>query len=252
VLLPFLPRLRSSIATVLCLGMLVVGVAAWTQTAHPGQSQNFFIYYGYAAAGAVSAAAILGFLRSEPGTRSRALRTAVPVLAAVAIVGAVAPTPYLQEGAPPQFRSAYNQRMTTPQLIDGLRWVRDETPDDSVLAVNNAYLNPKQARNCSFTAFSERRAMLECEYRGGAPGYPPLRALRRGEATHLFEQRFRLNERIFRKGSRAAIEKAAEQYGVDYLFVDRRFVGSPREVERLGRAAELVYDEVGVLIYEVR
>ena len=53
----------------------------------------------------------------------------------------------------------------TPAIREGLRWIALNTDTSAVMAVNNRFLYPPKAdpRYCYYTAFAERRAMLECK-----------------------------------------------------------------------------------------
>jgi len=246
-----LPGLRSSTEAVLCAALLAVSVAIWSVLDHAGRSQIYFLFYGYAAGGALAATAIVTLARASEPERAAALRWVVPAGGALLLAACLLPAAYSRQGTLTQFPDAFNRYFSTPALQQGLRWVRENTPEDAVLAVNNAYSAPNRARNCSYTAFAERRAMLECEFGASPDGYPPLRTVRRKIAKHPFEQRFRLNERIFRRGDADALRKAADRYGVDYLFVDKRFSGSAESIAALDRIAVRVFEVPQVIVYAV-
>jgi hypothetical protein len=246
------PRLREATEAVLLAGMLLVGALLWSALVQVGGSQIYFLWYPYAAAGALAAAAIVALVEDRGELRRRALRIAAPAAAALLLLAVISPRPFTGVAEPRAEFSGWRNLTFTKGIYEGLVWVRENTPEEAVIAVNNGHSQPKVARNCAYTAFSERRAMLECEYGAMANGaYPPLAALRSRRATHPYERRFLLNERIFRRGDPDAIRAAHERYGVDYLVLDRRFAYHPGSIAALDRAARRVYEGPQVIVYAV-
>ena len=95
VVLAFLPRLRASTAAVLCLSILLVGLVAWANLDHPGRSNYYFLWYGYAAAGALGGAAIYCLLRNRRERWARVPRWALAGTAVLLVLAIVIPTGFI-------------------------------------------------------------------------------------------------------------------------------------------------------------
>jgi hypothetical protein len=139
----------------------------------------------------------------------------------------------------------------TPELYRALTWIRDETPTDSVIAVNNQWIDPanKASFEFDYSAFSERRVFLEgwgYSQRVVELGYAKV-----AQGIDPFVGRLRLNEAAFIRGSRGALRTMAQRYGVRYLVVDE-LNGYRSDVQMLGRVAREVYRAPGVLVFELR
>jgi hypothetical protein len=231
------PVASSPIALALMLAVLASGLFYINVLWHPGNSQFYFLYYGYAAGAVASAVGLHRVQLLNAGAR-RPMLVAAAGLAAVLVLAAIADRPFTRDRPIVHVYSG-SQAGFTAGIREGLFWIKDNTPVDAVLAVNNQYSDPAHtlARDCDVPAFAERREMLGCEY-GTSRKTPPLRALRQGRATHPFADRFRLSEGIFQRGDPAALREAMDRYGVSYLVVDRlHSLGSPKvaATERLGR-----------------
>ena len=244
------PRLRSSTEAFLCWGMLAVGALLWADIVHAGRSQYFFIWYPFAAVAALGAAGIV-VLADDADRRRRALWVGAPIAVALLALAVVMPRPYSDDNREIPFENDWLSLNITQGSLAGLRWIRDNTPDDAIVAFNNGYSHKNSARNCAYTAFSERRAMLECEYGIGPFRYfPPLADVLAGTADHPQAERSRLTQSIFRRGDPASIEKAHRLYGVDYLVVDTRFA-TKRSVLRLNRVATRIHTSPQLIVYSV-
>lgn len=128
----------------------------------------------------------------------------------------------------------------TPGMYGGLTWVRENTPADSEIAVNNHYSNDSMTTSAYYyyTAFSERRAYLE-SWDYTAKGFDPSRA---GDP---YPERREINDAAFTDSTPANLERLREQ-GVDYMVLDKRFgVPAPELEDALG-PAEYVNDEVAI------
>lgn len=126
----------------------------------------------------------------------------------------------------------YDNRGLNAELLDGLRWVRAHTSPDEVLAVNNHYVNEEagDSRYFYYSAFAERRVFLESW--GG----------------RSFPERWRLNQRVFRRGDLEAAAELRDRYGVTLLLVDRIHEPAGADLSVVG---ELVYENSAVAVYRL-
>ncbi len=268
-------RRRPTAGEAWLLAGFVVGVATCYLTRAFGNDQFFFLFFGYLLAGPLAAA---GYVGLWDGLRRR-IRLTVPrpvlALFGTALVLAVlaADTPWRSPHRIEQTRAgaatlppagspeAYSE--VSAGLYRGLAWLRDHTPTDAVFAVDNLYSDPADTvpRACYYTAFTERPAMLSCEYGVTPPTsrlfppssiYPPLALALADPSAHPFAERFRLDRAIFQRADSAALRTAASRYGVRYLLVDLTHHGTQREVTRLERVSRLVFDDGALAVLEVR
>jgi hypothetical protein len=141
-------------------------------------------------------------------------------------------------------------RRITPELYGALTWIRDNTPADSVIAVNDQYTFTFTGPfEFDYSAFSERRVFLE------GWGYSArLRDQRYDQVAtgqgNPFAGRLKLNEAAFMRGDRRALRIMADRYGVRYLVVDQ-VNGYPADLQALGRVGRIVHRAPGVLVLEL-
>ena len=174
------------------------------------------------------------------------------VTAALLGVGALA-TPF--DNLKPALRSGSGAQVSlgktmSPDLYRALSWIRDQTPSDSIVAVNNQWIDPANTVPLEFTysAFAERRVFLEgwgYSQRTRELGFDKLLS-----GLNPFADRLELNRAALGEADPAALEKLAESYGVDYLIVDA-INGTPVDVEELRGSTEVVYEAPGVLVLEL-
>jgi hypothetical protein len=113
-------------------------------------------------------------------------------------------------------------KVLSPELHDGLTWIRGHTDEDDVLAVNNHWIDATNAQPlwADYSAFSERRVFIESWY------YTP-RALEGGKSyldlttgkANPYADRLALSDAAF-AGDCSALRELIER-GVDYLVVDK-------------------------------
>lgn len=135
----------------------------------------------------------------------------------------------------------------TPELHNALVWIRENSSEDAVLAVNNQ-VTAGGPYEFSYGAFSERSVFL------GGWGYSGSFA----ERTPLdptpgpgpFRNRLALNEAAFRSADPEALARLRRDFGVRYLLVDE-LRGSPADLAALDRAAVRVYRGPGVSVFEL-
>jgi len=140
-----------------------------------------------------------------------------------------------------------NERGLTSELLDGLRWIRDRTPPDTVVAANNPYLRRgADARSFLVSAFGERRVYLEGWAYSAENQIVMARRLEGSPAEEPLADRRSANTAVFERADAgaAAVLRAA---GVTYLFVDR-WAGTPQ----LDGIAALVFENSEVRIYRLR
>jgi hypothetical protein len=130
-----------------------------------------------------------------------------------------------------------------------LDWIRDETPDDSVVAVNNQWIDPGNQAPLEFiySAFTERRVFLEGW--GYSQRTRELGLTGTAGGANPFQDRLDLNEAAF-DGDAHALETLARDYGVRYLIVDR-LNGTPVDLDALRRSARVVYDVPEAVVFEL-
>jgi hypothetical protein len=170
--------------------------------------------------------------------------------AAVLAVGVLdAPGDYLEPAVTGGGRPAVNPlyRPMSPDVYRSLEWVRDHTPFDAVLAVNNQWIGPARTvpHEFNYSAFSERRVFIE--------GWAYSQGVRdRGFLTanvNPFPERLRLNDAAF-LGDGSALAAMKRDYGVRYLLVDPGG-GDPVDLPELERSARVVRGGP-VPVFEVR
>jgi hypothetical protein len=176
---------------------------------------------------------------------------AAMVTAALVLVGAFA-TPFdnlraAVENAP---GGASLGKPMSPGLYRGLTWIRDNTPTDSVLAVNNQWIDAADTVPLEFnySAFGERRVFLEgwgYSQRTRELGYAMVVA-----GANPFAGRLAVNESAFADADPRALLIMAREFGVDYLVADRDN-GIPTDVAGLKQRGEVVYGDPDVLVLRV-
>lgn len=128
-------------------------------------------------------------------------------------------------------------------VIDALHWIRDNTDEDAVLAVNNQWITraPERglARFFDYSAFSERRTFLG--------GWEYSNIGRQEDLTPL-QARFAANKALLRANSCAALRSALQGAPVQYVVYDH-FNGGDREA--LSQALSPVYENADVTIFDV-
>lgn len=121
----------------------------------------------------------------------------------------------------------------TAETYGGLRWIRDHSTKDDVIAVNNRFNY--------YTAFSERRALFEnwgntSESEAVEAGIQPFPELQR------------LNKEAFMDAAPAALKAMSDRYGVDFLVVDQ-IHGSPSPA--LARAGDPAFENEALVVYRL-
>src|SRR4051812_2071499 len=136
----------------------------------------------------------------------------------------------------------------TSDLYAGLTWIRERTPTNAVLAVNNHSLHPdgRDSKYFYYSAFAERRVELESwdySVQTISKGYFSLPV-----AQSPFPYRLALADDVFQRGDERALRALARQYGVDYLVVDKVHGSASPEFAQL---VPRVFSNDGIDVYEV-
>jgi hypothetical protein len=134
----------------------------------------------------------------------------------------------------------------TAELREGLRWVRDNTPTDSVVAVNNHYsdLVLGDPRYFYYSALAERRVFLE------GWGYTnEAHRIGREDVTYRrllpFPNRLALND-VAVLGNRRALGHLANDHGVKYVLIDKVHGPAPRK-----RPGQRIFSNPALDVYEL-
>ena len=252
--------------------LLVAGILIFLSTEVAGGSEVYFYVFGHEA-GCVAAGVGLvllwqRFVRPIP---IRAPALAAAVLVALLVWGINKP----YDTSPHNFwlsvtgqirKPGYTlgpscaRRDLSPALYQGLRWLAVHAGTDAVLAVSNQYLErlaleggcKTDGRYFYYSAFAERRVMLEGYYKnGGGTPYPPKSVAQRAPAATPYPDRFRLNNAIFLRGDRGALKQAKSRFGVRYLVADRLHGLTPKEIARVRRLGRTVFANSDVTIVAV-
>ncbi len=237
-------------ALVALAAMLLLAVIAVPRIALPGDSISDLRLRAFCWYGGLLVALLLIYGAARRATpRSRWLAGAL-VAGSLIFVGALdTPVESVEPGLadPSPAEPTAGQRMT-PGIYDALAWVRDETPKDSVLAVNSHYngLGPFQF---IYAAFAERPVYLGgwgYSIRTRDAGYDRVVA---GE-VNPFSGRVRVNDAAFKGASVPALRRL-ERAGVDYLIVDS-VNGYPVDLKALGHYTDPVYSGPGIVVLKLK
>ena len=126
-------------------------------------------------------------------------------------------------------KPVYNQELMglTSGLYSGLLWIREHTPTNAVLAVNNhsLHFDNRDSKYFYYSAFAQRRVVLESwDYtaQAAASGLFSL------DTAHTpFLHRLTLSDLAFGTSDENAIRALAREYGADYLVVDKVHRSAP-------------------------
>lgn len=135
-------------------------------------------------------------------------------------------------------------------LYRGLLWIRHHTPTNSVLAVNNQYLDPGRTGPgyFYFTAFAQRRVYLEgWGYAFRTTALATGRDYRAAFALAPFARRQRVNDLAFGRADARALA-AMRAAGVAYLVVDTAHGGASPVLDR---GLSRVYANPSIVVYRL-
>jgi hypothetical protein len=252
----WLPRAAAGTPERLLLCLLLASLAPFVLLAVPGDSQVYFLVYGFLAAAPVSAAGLTKAARSlsrrapqVAGWRRPALASALALVCLALASGLYEPSAQTLQRllhTQPSFQvsGADSHRGITRELLRGLIWVRDHTPQSAVLVVNNHGLGGDGgSRYVYYSAFAERRVLLESwQYTPQGAEYQA-----EGRSASPFPKLLALSEAAV-DGSPVAIARLHRRYGVDYLLIDRAHGPSS---PKLASVARVAYANPAVAVFEV-
>jgi hypothetical protein len=153
----------------------------------------------------------------------------IPLLAASALTSPILALPSARAaltGEP----IANGRTVIVPGLLAALYWLRDHTPVNAVLAVNNHWIDPGRTfgKFYYYTALSERQAFIEAYNPYPIPPGP-------GTAAGAdFIHRQQLNDAVMDHADASALQVLIQQYGVRYLLIDRTLGPYSPAVLKLG------------------
>jgi hypothetical protein len=213
-------------------GLVVAGVgAAWAWGYGDDAVLPVLVVYA-----AVSAVVVAAALALAPGWRAT-----VPVAVALLVAISLADRPIdivAVNGTPTDRPEA---RGTTRALTDGLRWVREETDEDALLAVNVHHRDAagSDSRYFYYSALAERRVFLE------SWNYTPQGADE--DVAQPYADRLAINDGALLDGNPDDLEEL-RRLGVDYVLIDRLHGdGSPA----LDDAARRVFSNDALVVYRL-
>jgi hypothetical protein len=249
------------------IALFAASIALFYTWVHAGQSQAYFYVYGYAAGCLLSAAGLLAIWR-------RYVRASWPSAKMVAVcavvVGAIWAVDRPLDASPKAFWRYWDTPAfavppccvnglkqfapgMTPDLYRGLRWLADHSDPNAVLVVSNQYRDPQRldARYFFYSAFAERRVLIESQYTGGVVYFPSYVDAHKGTWNSPLQHRFDLTFAIFDHGDRRALAEAKRDYGVRYLVADRLHGLTRAELRNADSLGRVVFHDRAVDIVYV-
>ncbi|MEV6964716.1 hypothetical protein AB0M47_06325 [Hamadaea sp. NPDC051192] len=243
-------------AVLFCLGLGAAAIGVVLLTSQPGGSQMYFLSSAKPYLVIAAVAGIAGLL-GEPVRQWR--RGLAFVLVAVMLGGALtnldAYTKPIENATKTGLRGY--PRGTTGQIprggIDAMRWLRDHSSPDDLVATNVHCLRPTvpicDSRSFWVSAYAERRVLVEgWVYTDSAMKAAGTR--KDYQWTPYWEPEIlAANDRVFTAPSAESVAVLRDKYGVRWLAVDRRV---PADVTGLAAVADLKYTDHDTLVFEVR
>ncbi len=173
--------------------------------------------------------AVLTLSRRRPASGALALGL-IPIIAASAITTPLVVYPNVQKvvnGEP----VSTTQVILVPGMVSALNWLRNHTPINTVIAVNNHWTSPSRfsAKYYYYSAFSDRQFFIE-QYNPY-----PIPAGTGTPAGRDFVYRQSLNDAVFNHEDAGALKVITQRYDVRYLLIDRRLGPYDPSVITLGR-----------------
>lgn len=233
------------------LGMLLAGLGFYLTYRNPGDSQLFFLWYGYIAAAVLAAVGLATLVPRLPALSARQTGSVVVALVVLLALWTIE-LPFDRAQKPYWQNINLAAREPPDPSYAGYEWLAENLPRTAVVAI----VPPVDPDSCYQAAFARRHVLIGCAL-GLLPGKSEtspeaVRAMLQPAAARDFSRRQALNEAIFRDADPAALEAARAEYGVEYLVVDP--VGDTRDVsiERLASIATVVYEDRGFSVLAVR
>jgi hypothetical protein len=231
---------------VLLIGFAATAFGLFSFLGYPLNTAISFLLYGAVVTAFLAAEGLrllwVGWRESGTSGRSRQWLLAPIALAAAFLVMGALDAPIDSSVAVNNWRRGHafhlerapGHRGVSPELVEGLEWIRDNTSDDAVLVVNNT--DPTFS---AYSAFAERRVLLEgWAYSSRIEGDP--------ETSQPYPARFRLSQAAAARGDRRALVRLADRYPDVYVVQDRLNVSDRRP---LPRPAAVVYSNPDIAVY---
>jgi len=220
------------------------GLTASLLLAQLGSSEVYLLFYALILLSPVAGS---GFFRFFKEKRIGLFWQVIRIGCAI-IIGALVFTTAVQLYSPTYNKHlSFCRRLTESNdqpgysLYEGLRWIRNNTARDAVLA-NNYW---ERLFFC-YSAYSERRIVFE------SWGYNPLshraKIIGLPNTLSLYHDRTSVLDRIFREGDPLAIREVAERFGATHLLVDKLHGSS---VSLPAGYVSKVYSNPEIEVYEI-
>jgi len=136
----------------------------------------------------------------------------------------------------------------TPAIYDGMRWLRDNTPTNAVIALStteSANVDPVYFFAAGFT---ERRMFFGGFGNSNQTHHLGFDKVARGE-IHPFPERLALNQRVFLQADAQALQRMAREYGVTHLMVVKGHGGRAVDLKAI---AQPVFTNAEIEIFAVQ
>jgi hypothetical protein len=253
-ILPLIPglvvQLRRNVRleTALLASILLAGFGFLNVFRHPGDSEAYFFAYGYVGAAMLAGVGWRRLIANVVRPVHFRGRYLFPIVVFALIVLAIdAPA----EQHPKRFwnwlGSAQRQPLASTGFVSGLRWVAHHTPTDAVIAVDTSLTGKNY---CFYTALAERRALLECENGWFNEGHSPFSGDGKPLERVLLD-RYNVNEGIFRRFDKRAVNVAASRYGVSYIVLNLANGVERPNARKLAQIAQPVFANDGIAVFAV-
>ncbi len=158
---------------------------------------------------------------SSSGTRFAVLLLLVPASFNTVFTMTTTIRGRLVNQGPPGYSADAGLRLVTPQLLDGLVWLRDNTSTNTLVAVNNHFRDRghADARMFVYSAFSERRFLVETW--AWTPESLSLQARTGIDSPNPFPSLSAVNDSAFASADAQSLGLLRTKYNIRYLFIDK-------------------------------
>ncbi len=125
-------------------------------------------------------------------------------------------------------------RHMTPDIYAGMRWLRDNTPTNAVVALSTTEAANVDPVYFFAAGFTERRMFLGGFGNSNQAHHLGFDKVAKGE-VHPFPTRLTLNQQVFLRADAQALQRMAQDYGVTYLMVVRGHGGASADLSAIAR-----------------
>ncbi|HPT69473.1 MAG TPA: hypothetical protein PKW50_04945, partial [Syntrophomonas sp.] len=226
------PR-ETELKQVFLLALVLAGCIPAYFLNYRGTSQYYFLFVGWAALNLMAA----GYLTALFASRGRPLLKIFMILLLLLSVGDTIVTMQYQAYSS-QKHFALRNKPLTPDVYQGLEYLRIETPADAVIASYRSFwLDKENPRFFYYSAFAERRFLVE--------GWMYMRPVYQMQAQVRYEDM----QKLFYTRDQVIAKEIMKRYEINYILVDKKHkqrLRFPRE-----GILEKVYLNEEIEIYEV-